>query len=398
MIRRLIAPACAALAILIVMRKLVVWWLAGAATPLTALLSPYNLAILSYDYFHNGFVRRGLGGTLVAMLGGGSDHPAAAVLFFLLSAVFLAVPLVLLMRRLQALPGWSVPWIELVLVASPQLFWGWGQDLARADMLVAGFVAWGAIAALERRYMLALALAGFGYAAHDTAVIYGSALVAAIWLTDYRVGATRIADGARAVAVLVAVLAAILAGQTLFGDVPGAIRTMLARYPTNPDAAYYTFGGMRTAWQSACGSFSRPGVYLYIGGAFAVLALYVPALLYRRPASLLFFAIAALAPMIFITIVAIDYGRWLIFAVHNAWIGAIVLRLRGVEPVRDEWRAYGVAAAALLVLMAMRSTAPLYPNMALAEWADTIWGQHEPLGPDQCDPGWRSILPEGPAA
>ena len=390
LIRQLIAPAAAALAILIVMRKVVAQLWHG--WPLVDIVSPYNLAILSFDYLHHGFIRRGLAGTIVALLGGGQDHAAAALLFFFLSAIWLAVPLVVLMRRLEARTPWSSLWPALVLVASPQLFWGWGQDLARADMLVEGFVAWAAIAALDRRYRVAAALLAAGALSHETALFYGVALVGAIWWIDQRAGRTTWRQGAAAVGVLAGLLVATALAQRWSGDPHGAVQAILRRYPGSTDAVYFTFGGTRSILVSICGSYLKPGFAFFLGGIFAILLCYVPVLLYRGPRSWLFFAMAALLPMTALSVVAIDYGRWLVFAVANAWIGHVVLRLREVEPTTASRRGYAVAGVLLAILMAMRSTAPMYPNMAIAEWAEHRLGRESGFAAERCDPTWRDVL------
>lgn len=390
LIRRMIAPGAAVLAVAIAMRKVLAQLASGG--PLGEVVSNYNLALLSYNYFENGFLRRGLGGTIVALLGGGGDHLAASLLFFLLSAIWLTVPLVVLLWRLEAKAAWSSAWPALILVASPQLFWAWGQDLARADMLVVGLIAWAAIAALDRRLVLGAVLLAIGALSHETALFYGVALVGAIWWIDARAGRASWREAARAVAVLAGLLVVTALAQHWLGDPHGAIRTMLRRYPKSEDAVYFTFGGLRGIMVSFCGSYMKPGFYLFVGSIFVLLACYLPILFYRRAQSWLFFVIAALLPMTALSIVAIDYGRWLVFAVANAWIGHVALRLRGVEAVGVSPRGYGLAGVLLLVLLTLRSTAPMYPTLAIGAWSDRHLGLDPGFAAEKCDPDWRAVL------
>src|SRR5262245_40244337 len=99
----------------------------------------YKQAVLVFDYFQMGFVRRGLGGAFAALFGDVAD-PRSALLFHTFSAVFLALPVVLLVARLAAhAPERTVLFFSAFLLVSPHLFRSWSGDLARTDMLICGF-------------------------------------------------------------------------------------------------------------------------------------------------------------------------------------------------------------------------------------------------------------------
>ena len=115
-------------------------------------IGAYNRGALSLNYFEHGFIRRGLGGTLLRGIAG---SPLAGcvdelLVFHLLSAIWLTIPLALLVKWAIGRDRKAAAWLAILLVASPQLFWAWGGDLGRIDMFVEGCLAWGVIALVTR--------------------------------------------------------------------------------------------------------------------------------------------------------------------------------------------------------------------------------------------------------
>ncbi|MGI4876623.1 MAG: hypothetical protein ACRYG4_03985, partial [Janthinobacterium lividum] len=117
----------------------------------------YNLAILAPNYLENGFVRRGLGGTILMLLDGRRTlHPPGSLAaFHLATAIFFALPMALLLRRLAVRGDRQWLWFAVVVLVSPQMFRSWATDVGRTDMLTCGFIAWSLLLALDRRFVLA---------------------------------------------------------------------------------------------------------------------------------------------------------------------------------------------------------------------------------------------------
>jgi hypothetical protein len=362
-------------------------------------LPPYSHGILVPNYLEHGFVRRGLGGTVYALtewFGGGRGGNARS--FQLVCAIWAAVPLMLLVRRLSRTQGSRWLWLSLVLLAAPQLFWGWTRDIGRSDMLVAGFIAWSLLFALQGRYVLAVLPLVAGTLAHETATIYGFPLLVALGFLDYRAERstpTRLL----AAAVLMAVsLALVLTAQLALSAPPERLAAAIldggSQQIGAAQAAYATIGGMRAITAFLCQSYGRPATPLFLLANVGVLALYVPVFLLWSRQGVLMVAFTALLPMATISLIGVDYGRWEMFAVFNAWLTAVALQIRGVEPAGVSRTSYVLAAVALLALIAMKPARVYVASGAVSGIARAIWGQSgygfAPL--EHCDPTWRSVV------
>jgi hypothetical protein len=94
-----------------------------------------------------------------------------------------------------------------------------------------------------------------------------------------------------------------------------------------------------------------------------------------------------------LSIVAIDYGRWLSFAVLTGWLASVATRMKGMEPVDLPARSYVAPLAAFAVVFAMGPGAVFYGSEAVRYAARHIWPpSSENMTLDQCDPGWRSVI------
>jgi hypothetical protein len=132
----------------------------------------YSRVVVRVDYCHDGSVRRGLSGTLLALLGGSSQHQ---VFWFAAgSLVFLLVPLALLVRGVVgASPALVSAYLIATLLLSPQTVLAWSHDLVRTDVLVTGFIAgrcgsqFGEAGARHRMIVT-------GVFVHETAFLFGA--------------------------------------------------------------------------------------------------------------------------------------------------------------------------------------------------------------------------------
>ena len=382
--------------IVIVASRQVIVRLAVGSPDTTDLI--YKHVILLPNYFEHGFVRRGLDGTIYALI---SDRHffESLYVFHVFAAVWLALPVTLLLRELTRLGTSTWAWFAFVLIISPQLLLLWSTDIGRGDMLISGLLVWSTLIALKARYSWATAPLLIGTLAHEAALIYGTPLVFVIWLLDYRVGRASVGSIVRAAGLLGLVLLIIATGYLINGDkAQEIIQSVHANAPHSffTDLALYaTLGGARLIPASACMSFSRNVAALILLSCLVVLLLYSFVLIARTQISQIALAIASLLPMVAIWIVAADYGRWLSFAVMNAWIVAVVLRLKRIEPIETSSRDYIWSSTILMLLLLMRpgnydEAVGLTPNIARLIWAQPVFSLSKFL--PACDPEWRSVI------
>ena len=386
----------AALTVLIACRKLHHYLLSHAPNFSGGKL--YVYFIMVPNYFNSGFVRRGFANTIFALINTGQLAPSLAV-YQIVSAIFCAVPLALLLARLAALDRRHWWWFAAVLALSPQLFLARALDVGRVDLFTYGFVAWATVAALDRRYMLAAAAVVVGALSHETALFFGAPMLVAIMVVDWRAGAITRGRAGAALAVLVALVGTMMAGQAAFSAPPAdTARLITAAGPASfgrDIANYMTTGGMRSIVSSACMSFRRPAIVLDLAACFLTLAAYFIVVFARTRATVALLVVAAVVPLVAISVVAVDYGRWLSLAVMNLWLMAVVLRLRGVEPVVQSRRDYLRAAAVAGVLALLGPNTIFFANKAVEAAAHRLWpprANEMIIYADACDPTWRSVI------
>ena len=147
----------------------------------------YSRTVIASNYFDDGFVRRGLGGTLAVLLS--DDWNRSIWLFIALSFLLFIVPLALIVRRLSTQIGMGrTIYMGVILAASPQSFWGWSRDPGRTDLLVGACLAFSMLAWLRGQRAVALAVILVGLLIHETSVVYGLPLLAAMAIIDLRSG------------------------------------------------------------------------------------------------------------------------------------------------------------------------------------------------------------------
>jgi hypothetical protein len=397
-------------------RKLIVGFL-SAHGPAGFEIRLYNHALLVPNYADNGFIRRGLGGTIAYLLDGGSNaHSGVSLaLFHLLCAMFLAVPLALLLRRLAARGDRQWPWFALFLAASPQLFWGWSSDAGRADMLVVGFIAWSLVAILDGRFWLAALVLVTGSLAHETAIIFGGPLLVGLWFVAHRRGTASLGQGATALLLLSGLLALSMIAQAAWSDdLAGIAATVHAGLglpaivagvvvPLNPAdfATFLNWAGPAAPRATLCGAATEKSLPFVVASSVIVLLLNFRVLGDRTLLMKGVFAFTALFPMIFISIVAVDWGRWLMFAVANAWLAAVAVRLMAVETGPPETRRdLAISLGILAVLFAMGPANFRTASMVTRMTEERVFGPWPGLSGEwltRCDPDWHRGLEPGPA-
>ncbi len=363
--------------------------------------SPYILTVLMPNYFSNGLIRRGLIGSVIALL---EDHPSMVTLlyFHIVSAIMLAIAIFLVLVKVTRSNLKFGTWLGIVLVLSPQ-FRLWGSDIARTDMLSLAFVTFAAYGALYQRWKTAALILLIGSLAHETIVIMGAPVLLVAWYIDYRQHRTNFTAIASAVGLLAGLLASIALLQAAFPADPEQVAAMLrARIAPSIDrdlAMFITVAdSARNINLSACGARLNPAYPLFIASGSLFIPFYFVLLGYRPTRMhLAIFGVAVVLPMLFLTTVATDYGRWFVMAAFNAWLCAALLTVRRDAVAMGPRLNLMVAVPALVLLIAAGRAELFYANRLTYRVAATIW-QHPmstaPMAVNMaiCDPGWRDIV------
>lgn len=366
-------------------------------TTLDVTHAAYNVGVLAINYQQHGLIRRGLGGTIFAALSGSplTDCLHPLIVFHLLSAIWLAIPLVLLLRRMMTENFRYGLLLAVVLLVSPQLFLGWGGDFGRTDMFTSGCVAWGVVALLGRRDVVAVGMVLLGLLAHESAAIFGMPLLIAILLkppvsgTGNRVlrivitfalgcGVIFVAQGMNTTTSPRKIVEAILDSQK-----PSLLRDL---------AAYMTAAGPRSIVTSWCQSLGRTATPLYLV-CTVVIALMYPWILSVRRDSLSGYLLATILPLLIISLIAIDYGRWLMFTTLNGWLFTVI-SLHSTDRRSISNLALAGRLAVLAALVAMKPTSVFAPNSFVEHIATRFWGKGSTdlKNVDACDPDWRTLI------
>ena len=391
-------------------------WLRAMLTDQNALTgslyqaSIYSRTVIAISYFNDGFVRRGLGGSIAALLS--PDWVTSAVLFTLFSTMWLATALALILYRLGQRSDLSVPiYFALVIILSPQTFLAWGIDIARTDMFVAGSIAWAVLATISGYRLCGVALLLVGFLGHETAVVFGAPLLACINLHAYRTNILTRPMVATIMLILIVGLGALMAGQASLSAPPDLlVDHMLQSGPHRTDdntllskqiATYMLVSGLRGVRTSICYNTDfDPRYAINAMVCLLVAALYGFILPVRSRSG---FLASVILPVCFMLLVAMDTGRWCQLAVLNAWLFAAAQRLQPNVKAGPMPAAASLAGAtALLALLASGITHYDTVNR-LTSFASTHLGvpQHGPLEQwlTRCDPQWRAVLaPNTPGA
>jgi hypothetical protein len=282
-------------------------------------------------------------------------------------------------------------------------------------MLAFGFVAWSVLALLNGRPYIAAILIPVGALCHEAAAIYGAPLLIALDLAAYqknpKTGRTLLSA---ALLMLILVFATYFSGN----------------YATNPEKflasarAYYS--KMLPAAQDPTSRFElESGLYFILEGTRALknaictnflnerhpwdFALVVPTLIVatvllgiqsKKALAAAFFCV--LAPAIFLSVIAIDLGRWLKMGFFSAWLLAVALI------IIDQWEIVSIRKFLWLrlVIFAFLSFAgvrtfviPYYSLFSTGYYGDLLTDSM--VGPKkydpqtlitQCDPTWIEDL------
>jgi hypothetical protein len=356
-------------------------------------------ATLGFNYPEFGFVKRGLGGTIVHFTG--LSQLAGTVVFHVISAAVLAG---VACRFLLAMAGplrARVPHLLVLLVF--MLFWA--EDPGRTDMAIAALVAFAAMAILRGRPVVAALILALALAMHENGFIFGIPLVAML-LFEHRGPATlpRRSLVAGALVLLATTVFYLLMDRLPHADtgmMAASIQSRLPRHYLVDWAIYFAVTGTRGVRTAVCHNIAMGGMYLVHIASGVLEIVFVTCILAPRNyrAWLRAFAVS-LPPYLFLCLVATDLARWATLASFNVWLSTACEPVgnRGARPQRMPVTLLLVAT--LLVFTHPRRpfkiTLPVFSPSPPIEVLAMKLGVHETvrlqdLDPP-CDPTWRDVL------
>lgn len=374
-----------------------IWRSSGYEVASSSFDLTYNFAVLVPNYFANGFIRRGLSGTIMSLIDV-RQTSASGVSFHIFSAIWLSIAISIFLRKVFRANQTYGVWLALVILISPA-FRLWSTDIGRTDLFSTGFVAFALLAAMHRQWQAAAIVLVIGSLAHETAVIMGLPLLIAAWYLDYRDGRADIRVVTYLLITLVTLLLLVIFLEQLFGSKPDQIaehvRTIAPPSALRDIALYVIVGGFHAIIVSACGSQANPAYPLYLFSGFIFVPFYAVILGYRSSRThILVLILVAILPSLLLIFVAFDFGRWFVMAAFNVWLaaGLLVIRLR-----RDDTSPrlnLFVAGPVLGLLIAMGAPTIFFANHLTDRLARKIWGQPMVSTVDsisKCDPHWRDV-------
>lgn len=368
---------------------------AGYQHTLLSARSPllYHAGTLAFNYFDFGFVRRGLGGSVVHLIGG--DLLRATAIFHMLSAAAVSAVACVLLGRME--PAARRATFVVLLVA---IVMRWAEDAGRTDLAVAALAGAAAMALRSGRPIVATSLVSVGLCIHETSFVYGIPLLAGLAL-EHRVWRSL---SRRAIVCAIAVPAAVLGLYLLLDRLPHAdagtmIDTVRSRLPRTDEvewAIYYAVSGGRGVSTSLCQNAHDPTYLMHVAGGLLVIAFFI-GVTGLRGAALWKAVLVSVPSFLFLAYVANDMSRWATLAAFNVWLFA-ACRDDARAVVHRRWRPVAAVAAIFLIHPKVYPVEyPIYvPTPVLERLAQRLLGA--PRTPSVaaalriCDPGWRDYL------
>jgi hypothetical protein len=359
----------------------------------------YSRTVLATNYFDDAFVRRGLGGSIVRILG--KNWIEGSALFIVISVVWLALPLSAIVKRLAETISIKVAlFFLLILIVSPQTFLAWSLDFTRTDMMVAGFIVWSCVLMQTGKLYQASIVLVLGSLVHETSLIYGLPILAALALELRSRGTLDLSSMVLASIIVISGTAALLILQALFSGSPQTIaRHMLSAAPKSAHpffvnaqimATYMQVTGPQGVKDAICLNAEEGGIYIFWSSMalITVLAYLIILPFYRR---YLLFALAALVPCCFLLLVANDIGRWAQLSVLNAWLLSSTLTLWEEESPPADLRLIAgvVGVIGMLALGSGRYDRPFTLYRLRYVVAPVPYRVPYTKLMDRCVPGWR---------
>jgi hypothetical protein len=253
-----------------------------------------------------------------------------------------------------------------------------------------------------------------GVFAHETSVIYGLPLLLALLLDQRRYAQL---DGRQWLYVALGLALPLLVYVSL-GLLPRAdlatmvqtVRHALGEHKYVNWGIYFAVSGMRGVETSICQNLTDPNYLQHFLSALLLVLLFTFALAGRNRRLTGVAVLAWAPPLLFLSVIANDFTRWVEFAAYNAWLVCACSGGRSVDidPAgerRDVIALRVVAAAALVFLVTDMKRFPIRERFyAPSPFIEHIAVErlHRPITPnldvvlERCDPDWLTFLDGSP--
>ena len=363
----------------------------------------YHAATLAFNYFDFGFVRRGLAGSVVSLLG--PDRLLGTAIFHVLCAAAVAGGAAALFLHLRLRAGERLLYV-LLFVA---LMLRWAEDPGRTDLAVAALLIAAGLAFQARLLLVACLCVGVSLGIHETGLIFGVSLLAALLLDGGRWRQVTRRNATAGVLVLSTFIALyVLLGTLPQADVPTMVSVVRSRFPRHEYvdwAIYFAVSGGRGVRTSVCQNLGDPTYPLHLATGLGVIGLFITLLRRRTRPSLAAALLAAVPPVLVLSIVANDLSRWTVLAALNVWILSAVAAaesdLGGDAGARSWQRTSLRLGVAVLVIPLIhpktwRIEDPIFsPSPVIDRLVQELGGPRTPrfaAALARCDSEWRSVL------
>lgn len=355
----------------------------------------YQRATLAFNYFELGPIRRGLGGSIVHLLG--RDLLVGSTVFFYATAAAVVIGTSILFARLNLPLPSRVPFI----VVAAAIMCRWAEDIGRSDMAIAAILVAATLALQHRRPVLAALAIGMSLFIHELGFIFGLPLLAVLFL---RHCGLPVDASTRWKVLLVLALAGgiyLLMGTLPVASLQDTVRIVRDKLPPSDNvdwAIFIAVSGARGLALNLCQNRIDPSYPVHVAGGLLLILLTGWALERGSKHEWLAIAVAAVLPFLFLCVIANDMARWAGLACFNLWLVAVSsdapLRPSAVSRLLPV-----VAAFAVLVFMEAdvdRSDTLIHKPSPLLERAVRYF-THAPTTRfaevlERCDPTWRSLL------
>jgi len=372
----------------------------------------YHAAAIGFSYFDVGFVRRGLAGSVVSLLG--PDRLLGTAVFHVLCAAAVAGGAAILFLRLRLRLPAGGRWVYVLLFVALML--RWAEDPGRTDLAVAALLVAAVLAFQAKQLVLSCLCLGLSLGVHETGLVYGLSLFAALLLDGARWRQVPRRTGAAGLLVLAAfVTLYLLLGMLPHADVPTMVSVVRSRFPTNEYvdwAIYFAVSGSRGVRTSICQNLGDPTYPLHLATGLGVIAIFIALLRNRARPSLPAALLAAVPPFLFMSAVANDLSRWTMLAALNVWLLSAVSACDLAEDAdgadRRPWRrtALRIGTAMLVIPLihpkTWRIQDPIFSPVPVIDHAlQEVGGPRTPrfrVALARCDADWRSVLGDDSAA
>jgi hypothetical protein len=356
----------------------------------------YSAAVLSLNYFDFGFVRRGLGGTVVYLLG--TNRLSATAVFHVLSSICLSVVASVVFARMRRPPLQVISFAVLLIALTLR----WTQDLGRTDVLMAALIALTAIA--FRKPLIACSLVAVGLFIHEVSVIYGIPLLGALWLDQGRWREMSIKPSLGGGAVLLAALALYaslgLMPHAAPEEMVDVVRNVMPQRSWAREqvdiAIYFAVSELRGIRTAICQNAIDPTYSLHLMTGLLTIGSFIVALKDKYGPSIYTALLVSVPSFIFLGVIATDISRWANLAAFNVWLlCAMSSGERGcsrgfADPVKL------LIAALIVPLICIHKWPAVHffaPMPAVDHVIQKLGGPRPPLEAlPRCDPGWRAVL------